>query len=117
MRPKELLQLWVKAFNRGDVDEIASLYLEDAINHQVAQDPVVGRTAIREMFAREFSTAKMVCIIEAMYEDGDVGILEWKDPIGLRGCGFFHVRDGKIAFQRGYWDKLSFLKLHGLPIG
>jgi limonene-1,2-epoxide hydrolase len=34
----------------------------------------------------------------------------------LRGCGFFHVRDGKIAFQRGYWDKLSFLKLHGLPI-
>ena len=88
MRPKELLQLWVKAFNRGDVDEIASLYLEDAKNHQVAQDPVVGRTAIREMFAREFSTAKMVCIIEAMYEDGDVGILEWKDPIGLRGCGF-----------------------------
>jgi hypothetical protein len=33
----------------------------------------------------------------------------------LRGCGFFHVRDGKIAFQRGYWDKLSFLRLHGLP--
>ena len=27
-----------------------------------------------------------------------------------------YVREGKIAFQRGYWDKLSFLKLHGLPI-
>jgi len=24
--------------------------------------------------------------------------------------------DGKITFQRGYWDKLSFLRLHGLPI-
>jgi len=23
---------------------------------------------------------------------------------------------GKIAFQRGYWDRLSFLKLHNLPL-
>lgn len=23
---------------------------------------------------------------------------------------------GRVAFQRGYWDKLSFLKLHNLPI-
>ena len=45
-----------------------------------------------------------------------MAILEWRDPLGLRGCGFFHVKHGKITFQRGYWDKLSFLKLHGLPI-
>jgi nicotinamidase-related amidase len=43
-------------------------------------------------------------------------MLEWKDPLGLRGCGFFHVVNGKIKFQRGYWDKLSFLRLQGLPI-
>nr|MBQ8252087.1 steroid delta-isomerase [Lachnospiraceae bacterium] len=24
--------------------------------------------------------------------------------------------NGKILFQRGYWDKLSFLKQHNLPI-
>ncbi|HEV8433519.1 MAG TPA: hypothetical protein VGR95_08900 [Thermoanaerobaculia bacterium] len=30
------------------------------------------------------------------------------------GCGFFHVQDGLIVFQRGYWDKLSFLKAHGV---
>jgi hypothetical protein len=29
---------------------------------------------------------------------------------------FFTVREGRIAFQRGYWDRLSFLRLHGLPI-
>lgn len=29
-------------------------------------------------------------------------------PYGFRGCGFFQFRDGKIAFQRGYWDALSF---------
>jgi hypothetical protein len=36
--------------------------------------------------------------------------------MGLRGGGFFTVRDARIAFQRGYWDKLSFLKLRGLPL-
>jgi hypothetical protein len=34
----------------------------------------------------------------------------------LRGCGFFHVRGDKIAFQRGYWDKLSFARTHGVPL-
>ena len=43
-------------------------------------------------------------------------LLEWKDSLGLRGCGFFHVVNGKILFQRGYWDKLSFLKQHNLSI-
>jgi len=58
----------------------------------------------------------MVCVIEAIYEDGETAILEWRDPLGLRGCGFFHVRGDLIVFQRGYWDKLSFLRAHGLPI-
>lgn len=68
------------------------------------------------MFAAEFSTADMTCIPINIFEDGDWAILEWKDPLGLRGCGFFQVMDGKIKFQRGYWDKLSFLKMHNLPI-
>lgn len=27
------------------------------------------------------------------------------DPIGPIGCGFYHVVDGVIIFQRGYRDK------------
>jgi hypothetical protein len=42
--------------------------------------------------------------------------LEWKDPLGLRGCGFFQILNGKIQYQCGYLDKLSFLRQHGLPI-
>ena len=116
MRPKELVTAWVAAFNRADPDALAALYRPDAVNRQVTQDPVEGRDAIRAMFTREFATAEMVCIVENLFEDGDWAILEWRDPLGLRGCGFFHVLGGQIAFQRGYWDKLSFLKLHGLPI-
>jgi ketosteroid isomerase-like protein len=70
MEPRELVQAWVEAFNRADVAALAALYSEDGTNHQVAERPVVGRPAIREMFANE----------------------------------------------RGYWDKLSFLRMHGLPV-
>jgi hypothetical protein len=58
----------------------------------------------------------MVCITEHIFEDGPWAILEWSDPLGLRGCGFFRVEDNKIVFQRGYWDRLSFLRAHGLPL-
>ena len=116
LSPKEVVKKWVDAFNAGDVDMIVSLYDNNATNHQVANEPVVGVVAIREMFANEFATAKMVCIVENIFEDGQWAILEWKDPLGLRGCGFFHVVNEKILFQRGYWDKLSFLKQHNLPV-
>jgi ketosteroid isomerase-like protein len=116
MRPRELVVTFVEAFNRGDPDELAALYAEHARNHQVALQPVEGRAAIREMFAREFAQARMVCIVENIFEDGEWAILEWQDPLGLRGCGFFRMEDDKIAFQRGYWDRLSFLKARGLPL-
>ncbi len=114
--PKAVVQLWVDAFNQADVSKLATLYAENAVNHQVVEQPVKGRKAIMEMFEREFSAAEMVCIIENLFEDGEWAILEWRDPLGLRGCGFFQVQDGEIIFQRGYWDKLSFLRQHGLPI-
>jgi limonene-1,2-epoxide hydrolase len=116
MRPRQLVQAWVEAFNRADVDTLVSFYSEDAVNHQVAESPVQGRENIRQMFASAFAFAKMHCIVENLFEEGQWAILEWRDPNGLRGCGFFHVVDDQITFQRGYWDKLSFLRLQGLSM-
>ncbi|SCX80961.1 nuclear transport factor 2 family protein [Desulfoluna spongiiphila] len=116
MQPGEIVKAWVEAFNKGDARLISEFYAEDAVNHQVANEPVSGKAAITEMFAREFAASEMVCIVENIFQDGEWAILEWNDPIGLRGCGFFHVVEDKIVFQRGYWDKLRFLKAHNLPI-
>ena len=116
MTPRAVLDKWISLFNAADVEGLASLYAEDAINHQVALEPVVGRAAIKAMFEREFANADMVCVPDAIHEAGDVVALEWKDPLGLRGCGFFTIKNGLITFQRGYWDKLSFLRLHNLPL-
>jgi hypothetical protein len=49
---------------------------------------------------RVFAAADMVCIVEHVFRDGEWAILEWRDPKGPRGCGFFHIIAGKIALQR-----------------
>jgi limonene-1,2-epoxide hydrolase len=116
MTPKKVLLKWIDAFNAANLETISELYSDNAVNHQIANEPIIGKKAIREMFADEFALADMTCIIENIFQDGEWAILEWKDPNGFRGCGFFQVQNDKIVFQRGYWDKLSFLKLHNLPI-
>lgn len=87
----------------------------------MVQGPKVGRDAIRAMFASEFAGSDMFCIAENIFDSTDAdgatwAILEWRDPNGLRGCGFFKVEAGKIAFQRRYFDRLTFLRKQGLPI-
>lgn len=112
-----MVEAWVAAFNRADASALGAMYLDDAINHQVANEPIIGKPSSQAMFEREFGGAEMICIPENLFEDGDWAILEWRDPKGLRGCGFFQIIGGKIAFQRGYWDRLSFERLHGLGQG
>lgn len=115
--PSAVVRTWIERFNAGDVDGLAALYAEDAVNDQVVFDePLRGREAIRRLFETEFARAKMTCIEEALFETGDTAILQWRDPNGLRGCGFFQVIDGEIVHQRGYFDQLSFFEAQGLPI-
>jgi limonene-1,2-epoxide hydrolase len=116
MKPKELVKKWVETFNKADAEAIAEFYSDGAINHQTPEEPIEGKKTIREMFKREFSQFDMTCTVENIFEDGEWAILEWKDPLGLRGCGFFHIQQGKIVFQRGYWDKLRFLRMHNMPM-
>ena len=83
MTPKEVLEKWIDCFNASDVEGIAALYADDAVNHQVANAPVAGKEAIRRMFAGEFATAKMVCIVENIFEDGEWGYIGMERPIGV----------------------------------
>lgn len=115
MKPKQVVLKWVEEFNKANIEGLAALYHEEAINHQVYTDPLEGKATIKEFFRSEFSKATMVCVIENIFEDGNWAILEWSDPLGLRGCGFFQVEESKIKFQRGYFDRLSFIRQQKLP--
>jgi hypothetical protein len=107
----------MEKFNAADIDGLANMYAPDAINEQaVLAEPLVGREAIRKLFEVDFARANMVCIEERIYECGDTAILQWTDPVGLKGCGFFQFRDGEIIHQKGYFDQLSYFKAQGLPV-
>ena len=62
MKPKEILLQWINAFNNSDPETISALYDDNAVNHQVANNPVIGRTAIKQMFENEFSQAEMIVL-------------------------------------------------------
>ena len=48
MTARSTVQRWVELFNAGDAEAISALYAEDAVNHQIALEPVVGRRPIEE---------------------------------------------------------------------
>ena len=75
-------------------------------------EPVVGRAAIEQLHRDTFAGGPLTCTPINLVVDGDWGALEWIDPDGFRGCGFFCVRDGKIAHQRGYWDSAQLKVIH-----
>jgi ketosteroid isomerase-like protein len=80
MSPKTLIRQWVETFNHIDIDGLANMYHEDAINHQVNTEPLHGREAIRQMFIKEFSKANMICEIENIFEDGVLGHARMEGP-------------------------------------
>ena len=69
MKPKEVLEKWIDCFNKADAYHIAELYATNAVNHQVANEPIIGKESIYKMFVNEFATAKMVCMVENIFED------------------------------------------------
>ena len=132
--PSEVIEQWVAAFNARDAERAAACYHDDAINWQVAAGPpIVGRANIHKDLT-EFFTAfpDSVTNVENLFQDGQWAMLEWSGratwqgefagmrPNGkrfdLRGCGFFHVVDGKIKYQRGYWDRATWFKQLGIPV-
>jgi len=115
LTPKQVVQNWLSAFNKGDTKTLESLYAKNAVNHQMPNEPIYGQQAIGEMFRREFAAApEMHCIPVQIIEEGNWAVLEWTDPKGFTGCGFFEVHEGLIKTQRGYWDRLTFNKLYNI---
>ena len=80
MTPKEILQKWIDCFNAADAVALANLYAQDAINHQVANTPVIGKTAIHEMNLQPQKWFVLLSIYSRM-ENG----LSWNGKI-RSGC-------------------------------
>lgn len=130
---KEILRKWIAAFVKKDLEAVMDFYADDSVNFQVAAgEPAVGKREIRKDTAAFFKGfPDSYSIVENLVGDEDWAAWEWlgggtfsgefygNQPTGksyeLRGCGFFRFKDGKIVYQRGYWDKLTWFSQVGLP--
>lgn len=112
MTIRHTIDRWVERFNAGDAEGIAALYAEDAVNHQIPLEPVVGRQAIADFHRDTFTAGALTCTPINLVVEGEWAALEWVDPDGFRGCGFFRVRGGLIEQQRGYWDSTQLRATH-----
>lgn len=130
---REVVEAWSAAFNRQDADALAALYAADAVNWQVAEEPLAGRGAIQESFRSLFRAFPDIGFKRVnLVAEGEWAALEWDGwgtqrgefaghpasgrSFRLRGCGFFQVRDGLIVQQRGYWDRISWVSQLGLSV-
>ena len=109
-------------------------YAADAVIFQVAAGkPTIGKEQIRRDTAEFFKGfPDFYAMVENILADEDWAAWEWSgggtfsgefygtQPTGksyeLRGCGFLQFKNGKIIYQRGYWDKLTWFAQVGLPI-
>lgn len=130
----QLLQNWIDAFQKRDLERVIDCYADNATNFQIAAgEPATGKAQIRidtAEFFKGFPDAWS--IVENLISDGDWAAWEWigdgtflgefygNKPTGklfeFRGCGFFQFENDKIVLQRGYWDKLSWYSRIGLEI-
>jgi hypothetical protein len=55
---------------------LAKLYCKEAVIHQTPIGFIEGQSNIKSMFKDEFEQFEMVCEIENIFEDNNVGILE-----------------------------------------
>ncbi len=121
----EIVTAWIDAFNRHDVDALV-----DAFDHQGELQVIPMGCLYTEpdelhKYYGEFFTAcpDVHVVVSSIVESGNRVAVEWvrkgtfqsecmtlpptNKAFELPGSWFFTMREGKIAVQKSYWDKVS----------
>ena len=101
MSARYIVEAWLRFFNAGDSDGIATLYAENAVNHQAALPAVHGREAIKDFHRDTFADGRLTCIPVNLVVDGDWAALEWTDPEGF--CGVRILPCTRRLDRRAAW--------------
>ena len=112
-----MLKSIATAFDEHDLDGIMVHFADNAVfearrGTERWGTRVVGREAVRAAFAARFSGIPDVRYRDDdHFVDGDRGASEWTlsgtttdgQPIEVRGCDLWTIRDGKIVKKDSYW--------------
>jgi steroid delta-isomerase-like uncharacterized protein len=128
----EVINAWVAAANSHDADALAELYSPQAQLLYAWGELLEGRDSINAHFHDFFRafpnwSKEPYSLVQGHH---DWAVLEWQaraaflgpyresEPTGrsfhLRGCGVFHVVNGRIRLHRRYLDRRDWFQQMGL---
>jgi hypothetical protein len=108
---KDLTVQFAQFFTNKDADGIGSLLIDNFALYDPALKWIRGREKVIDVIRKQFQETKNVSyeVVNA-YEDGDMGILEFKitlDQLVLYGVDFMQWKNGKMTELRCYYNPPS----------
>ena len=114
-RAREVLGVYIEAWETQDPDLIVTIFTPDATYHErVLQDPIPDRKAIRRYWETKVaqSQANITCRLLSLYLDGNTVIAEWLAEFDdvVKGerkrmleIAVLTFKGGLISSLREYW--------------
>lgn len=119
--PRQVLERYLNALTRGDLDTIRDSFAPDATWTIKAALPIAGPwhgrdeivdTFLAAVMSERFEPGSHVFAFPTMLVDGDTVALEWHvsartpsgEPYENDYCGVFVIHDGEIVAVREYLD-------------
>lgn len=117
----KIIQDFINAWTRLDVDELVSYFAEDGIYYNMPAEPVQGHDNLKNFiggFTANWTTTEWDTL--NILGEGDVVFAERLDrtragdvKVDLPCCGVFEMENGKIKVWRDYFDMATFTKPFG----
>jgi limonene-1,2-epoxide hydrolase len=112
---ENIIDRFVAAWERRDVDELLEFFTEDAIWHAMPLKPAVGKSAIRE-HVEAWMRTQPEGVVHRQVSNGNLVMHERTDRCSFDGreiegpvAAVFEVSDGRITAWREYFDMSPFL--------
>ena len=118
MNPEQVVNAFMAAFDRKDLDGALALVTDDCYYDNVPLGDMRGREKMREFLAPIVAGNEPVHFEVLRQAAGDKVVMNERidrfvmngKPVALPVSGVFEVVDGKISFWRDYFDKGMFMK-------
>jgi limonene-1,2-epoxide hydrolase len=118
MNPEQVVNAFMAAFDRKDLDGALALVTDDCYYDNVPLGDMRGREKMREFLAAIVAGNEPVQFEVLRQAAGDKVVMNERidrfvmngKAVALPVSGVFEVVDGKISFWRDYFDKGMFMK-------
>jgi hypothetical protein len=115
LSPKEVVNEWLRAFNRADANAMVALYAEDAIHtspklrsaQPSSEGRLVGKAAMRQWWLDAFDRLPSISYeVVSIVSDDHVAVIEYlrhrRGEATIQVAEVFEIKEGKIVRSHVY---------------